>query len=79
MTPREVADFWGCYFDHGDFLLAGWEQELGLPWVPPGDREGWAARAPQLDALGRDAWRRVGRLYLEEGLGRVEGVDCGHR
>ena len=57
-------------------MLAGWEQELGLYWIPPDDREGWAARAPQLDALGRDAWSRVGRLYLDGATGE-RGLRAG--
>lgn len=69
MTPREEAEFWGDYFDLGTFLLAGWEDRLGLAWIPPGDREGWAAREPKVEAAGGDAWARLGRLYLDEGLG----------
>lgn len=72
-TPRQEAAFWANFWDGGSFLLGDWPLELGLPMGGPATRAE-CERSPEVRALARDAWDRLGRWYLAEGIGRVEGV-----
>ena len=62
MTPAQEADAWCDYFNCGAFLLAGTAEDLGLS--DDGDH----------DEAARDAWHRLGALFLIEarqhGFGR---------
>jgi hypothetical protein len=77
MKPHEECGFWADFFDHGGFLLAGWETELGLPLAGSWRERQEAERSPAVMVAARDAWRRLGAQYLDGALGHREGVDMG--
>ena len=71
VDPLAEAQAWSCYFATGwDFFeeageLTGMIEPVHV-WPPEGRPEAereWLATA-------RDAWRRLGRLYLDNDLGR---------
>ena len=61
LDPVSEAESWACYFHCGFDLLCALHWDLGLD-----SREAIEAAAP-------DAWARLGRIYIDHGLG--DGFD----
>ena len=56
--PLAEAKLWSTFFDHGCFLLAGTDDQLGVS-------------EETADEAAGEAWGRLGRLYLTSGIGHA--------